>query len=132
MDALRNAALIAARVLMAGVFIYDSTLLARFPASNMDYMAAFGLPGILLWPTALFQFGGGLSLVAGLLTRLVAVAFAGFAVATAVIFHTGFADINDINHFGKDLALAGGFLCLAVTGAGAWSADAALAGRRRG
>ena len=44
--------------------------------------------------------------------------------ATAVIFHTKFGNRNELLHFEKDLAIAGGFLVLAARGAGAWALDA--------
>ncbi|MCR4281657.1 MAG: DoxX family protein, partial [Bauldia sp.] len=62
-------------------------------------------------------------IILGLWTRLVALAFAGFCVLTALTFHRDFADTNEIIQFGKDFAIAGGFLFLAAAGAGRWSAD---------
>jgi putative oxidoreductase len=53
----------------------------------------------------------------------VASAFAIFCVLTAVLFHAQFADSNQLLHFQKDLAIAGGFLVLAVSGPGTLSAD---------
>jgi putative oxidoreductase len=49
---------------------------------------------------------------------------AGFCVATAVLFHTRFGDRNQLLHFEKDFAIAGGFLVLFARGGGAWSIDA--------
>ena len=48
---------------------------------------------------------------------------AAFCVATAVVFHTKFGDRNQLLHFEKDLALAGGFLILFVHGGGAWALE---------
>ena len=59
-----------------------------------------------------------------LFTRYAAGALALFCVATALIAHFDFADQNQMNAFLKNLAVAGGFLVLAVTGAGAISIDA--------
>ncbi len=50
---------------------------------------------------------------------------AGFALATAILFHTNFADRNQEIHFWKNLAMAGGFVMLYLHGAGGWSLDAA-------
>jgi putative oxidoreductase len=38
--------------------------------------------------------------------------------------HTNFGDGNQLNHFTKNLAIAGGALALFVAGAGAYSVDA--------
>ena len=55
------------------------------------------------------------------MTRFAALAFAAFCVLTAILFHWQFADRNQLLHFQKDLAIAGGFLVLACCGPGNWS-----------
>jgi len=126
MVALRNLALFAGRIFIAAIFIYDATLIARFPGDNLAYLESHGVPGFALWPTALLQFAGGLMIVVGLLTRLTAVAFAAFCLLTALTFHRDLADLTEAIQFGKDLGLAGGFLFLAAAGAGDWSLDVRL------
>jgi putative oxidoreductase len=126
MVALRNLAVLAGRILIAAIFIYDATLIARFPADNAGFLEGFGVPSFMIWPTALLQFAGGLGIVVGLLTRIFALAFAAFCILTALIFHNNFADLGETIQFGKDLGLAGGFLFLAAGGAGEWSLDAIL------
>ena len=123
MDALRNFAWLAGRVFIAALFIYDATVLVRFPAGSVEYMERFGVPGFMFWPTAAFQFIGGLMIVAGLATRLIALGFVGFCLLTALTFHRNLADLTELIHFGKDFGLAGGFLFLVAGGAGAWSLD---------
>ena len=44
--------------------------------------------------------------------------------ATAALFHTRFGDRNQLLHFEKNLAMAGGFLVLLAHGSGAWAIDA--------
>jgi putative oxidoreductase len=126
MTLFRNLVLLVGRIVIAAIFIYDASLIARFPADNLSYIEGFGVPGFMLWPTAAFQFVGGLLIVLGLLTRLTAVGFAGFCVLTALIFHHNFADVMETIQFGKDFGLAGGFLFLVAGGAGGWSLDAGL------
>jgi putative oxidoreductase len=126
MVALRNLALLTGRIFMAAIFVYDATLIARFPDDNHSFIQSFGVPGFLLWPAALLQLAGGLLIVVGLASRLAAVALAGFCVLTALIFHNNLADVMEAIQFGKDVGLAGGFLFLAAAGAGAWSLDARL------
>jgi putative oxidoreductase len=126
MGAFRNLAVLAGRIFIAGVFIYDATLIARFAGENLGYVESFGVPGFLLWPAGLFQFGGGILIVLGLLTRITALGFTAFCLLTALIFHSNAADVTEAVQFGKDLGLASGFLFLAVSGAGEWSLDARL------
>ena len=114
LDRLHGPLRLAGRVLIAAVFIYDATLMVRFPGPNVAYMEQFGVPGLLLYPTALFQFLGGLAIVFGVWLRPLAVAFAGFCLLTAALFHHDFANASELIQFGKDLGLAGGFLLLAA------------------
>ena len=104
----------AGRVFITAVFLYDATLMVRFPADNAAFMQQYGVPAILLYPTALFQFFGGLAIVFGLWLRPLALAFAGFCLATAVLFHHDFGDVTELIQFGKDIGLVGGFLILAT------------------
>ena len=90
---------------------------------TQQYMEAMGVPGALLPLTILLELGGGLAIAAGLYTRWVALALALFSFATALIFHADFGDAMQATSFWKNVAIAGGFLMLAVQGAGAWSLD---------
>jgi len=47
-----------------------------------------------------------------------------YPAATAVLFHRKLGDRNQLLHFEKDLAIAGGLLVLFAHGAGAWALDA--------
>ena len=66
---------------------------------------------------------GGLALLVGFQTRLVAAALAIFTLATAVLFHNNMADQNQMIHFMKNLAITGGLLQVVAFGAGAFSLD---------
>lgn len=69
------------------------------------------------------ELGGGLLLIAGYQARAVAIALAVFSLATAVSFHSNFADQNQMIHFLKNVMMAGGLLQIAAFGAGALSID---------
>lgn len=103
--------------------------IAGFDATQ-GYMASMGVPGGLLPLVILLELGGGLAVLAGLLTRFNAVALAVFSLLAAVLFHGDFADASQFVPFWKNVALAGGFLMLVANGPGAWSLDAWLAQRR--
>jgi putative oxidoreductase len=70
------------------------------------------------------EVGGGLLLLLGYRTRLAALGLAIFSVAAAVGFHHNFADQNQMIHFLKNLAIAGGLLQVVTFGAGGFSLDA--------
>ncbi len=61
-----------------------------------------------------------------LLTRPISLLLAAFIVVATLIFHHNFADPMQIALFLKDLSMAGGFIALAVAGAGSISLDARL------
>ena len=60
------------------------------------------------------EIGGALLLVAGLWTRIAALALAAFTVLAALLFHANFADATQQIMFLKNLAIAGRFLVLAA------------------
>ena len=121
-----NAALLAGRLLLSAIFLHEgATLALNFNATA----AAFERLGLEL-PVAigviLLQLAAGFSVAAGMATRLGAVALGIFCLMTALLFHTDFTSQNELLHFEKDLAIAGGMFVLAISGAGSLSVDAVL------
>ena len=84
------------------------------------------LPGVNAWGIALLEFGGGIALAAGLFTRVLAVLFVGdmLGAISFAVFQKGF-----VGGYELEFTLACGALCLALAGAGAYSADARMANR---
>lgn len=66
---------------------------------------------------------GGLAVLVGFKTRYAAYAIAAFAIGSALLGHTNWADASEFNNFFKNVAIAGGFLALSVAGPGALSVD---------
>jgi putative oxidoreductase len=116
-------ALLFARIFIAGLFIWDGSVIIRNIDRTLGYMDAFGVPGILLWSVTIFQIAGGILLLLGWFTRVVTPLFAAFALSTAFLFHTQFASQGEAVHFAKDIAISGGFLALFVAGPGRFSVD---------
>jgi putative oxidoreductase len=114
------------RLLLAVIFLVSGVGKILAPAMTQGYIAAAGLPS----PLAAYliaiaaEVGGGTLLILGLQTKLAALALAIFSVATAVAFHHGFADQDQLFHFLKDISIAGGLLQVAAFGPGALSIDA--------
>ncbi len=117
------AGLLAGRLLLAFIFVHEGWNIVGAYSSAAAYMQRFGVPGVLLPAVIALELGGGLLIAGGAFTRLAASAFAIFCMLTAVLFHSQFADGNQLLHLQKDLAIAGGFLVLAVSGPGSWSVD---------
>jgi putative oxidoreductase len=126
MNKLQNSTELLGRVLMAAIFILAGAGKITQYAGTQQYMAAMGVPGALLPLVIALELGGGLLLVAGFKTRLIALALAGFSIVSAVLFHSNLADQTMFIMFFKNVAMAGGFLIIATHGPGAYSLDSKL------
>jgi putative oxidoreductase len=97
-------------------------------AGTAAYMAANGVPGLLLPLVIVLEIGGGILVLIGWHTRIASLLLAGFTILALLLFHMPVTAENQIV-FLAELGVAGGFLVLAAHGAGAWSLDAWLARR---
>jgi putative oxidoreductase len=122
----------AGRVLVALIFLLSGLNKLGAPAMTMQYIGAANLPfPLIAYIVAVtVEIGGGILLIVGFQTRLVAAALALFTVVTAVAFHGNFADQNQMIHFLKNISMAGGLLQLVAFGAGSFSIDNWRAGSR--
>ncbi len=119
------------RVLLALIFIISGAMKLSDISGTGTYMASVGLPSGLALPAALFEVVGGLMIVFGIFTRLTALVFAAFCLLTALLFHRETADpIQAVMAF-KNIAIAGGFLCLFAYDQKSWSFDCYRDRRRR-
>lgn len=123
--ALRDAALLIGRILLAVMFILAGWSKIGGYAGTQGYMAKMGVPGALLPLVILTELGGGLAILAGFQTRLVAILLGGFTVLAGLLFHYQPADQMQMILFMKNLAIAGGFAALFAAGPGRFSIDRA-------
>ena len=120
----QNLADLAGRILIAVLFLTAGFGKISGYAGTQVYMQSHGLPGALLPLVIALEIGASALVIAGLWTRVAALALAAFSIAAALLFHANFGDAMQQINFMKNLAIAGGFLILAANGAGAWSVDA--------
>jgi putative oxidoreductase len=112
-----------ARVFASAVFIIAGYgKLGAGYAGTQGYMAAMGVPGGLLPLVIALELGGGIALLLGFQTRLVAFLLAGFSIITGLIFHGGADQMQQIMLM-KNFAMAGGLLAFTMYGAGRLSLD---------
>jgi putative oxidoreductase len=123
---------LAGRILLGHIFLLAGLNKIGAVEANQGYMEAFGVPGVLIWPTILLEVAGGLALIVGAFSRISAIALAVFTVVAGVIFHTEFGDQNQMIHFMKNMAITGGLLLVFIYGARDWSVDAMLSRRPGG
>ena len=119
--------ILVARILMAIIFIMAGLGKTADVAGFAGYMASGGIPAFLAWPVILFEILGGLAILIGYQTRIVALALAAFSVLSGVMFHFVPADQMQMTMLFKNFAMAGGYIALALYGAGSLSVDAKLA-----
>jgi putative oxidoreductase len=114
------------RVLLGAPFLFSGVGKLAAYAATVGYIQAVGLPAA---PAAyavavVAEVGGGALLILGYRARPIALLLAIFSIATAVFFHAGFGDQNQMIHFLKNLMIAGGLLQIVHFGAGPLSVDA--------
>lgn len=117
--------LLIARILMAIIFVLAGFGKLTDISGTAAYFAMYNLPAttVVAVVVGLIELLGGLAILVGFQTRIAAWVLAIFCIATALVAHRDWADMNNMIHFQKNLAMAGGFLILALHGAGALSVD---------
>jgi putative oxidoreductase len=114
---------IAARLMASAIFLGAGiSKLGAGYAGMQGYMASMGVPGQLLPLVIALELGGGIALLLGFQTRLVALLLAGFSIIAGLIFHSGADQMQQIMLM-KNFAMAGGLLAFTLFGAGRLSLD---------
>lgn len=111
------------RVFISLIFIVTGIGKITGYSGTAAYMDSVGIPGMLLPLVILLEVGGGLAILLGFKTRLVAFLLAGFCVLSALIFHFDFDNQMQFLMFMKNIAIAGGFLFLVAFGPGKYAID---------
>lgn len=128
---LRNLSLLAARILIAVLFVPSGIHALTSIAGATAYFAGLGfpLPHVVAWAVGLLEFVGGLAVLLGFQTRPVAVVLAAFSFAAGFIGHYGHGGADPVlvtmhaQALMKDIAISGGLLALAAAGPGTFSID---------
>ena len=89
-----------------------------------------GVPGALLPLVIITELGGGIALLLGWQTRLVALGLAGFSFLSGILFHLlpsfgmeGMAAQGEMISFMKNLSIAGGMLMVVALGGGSYALE---------
>ena len=112
-----------ARLLLSITFIMAGYSKIGGYEGTQGYMEAMGVPGMLLPLVIALELIGGIAILIGFQTRIVAALLAGFCLMSAFIFHFQPAEQMQMIMFMKNISIAGGFLLLVGNGAGALSLD---------
>jgi putative oxidoreductase len=95
-------------------------------AGTVNYMSSLGLPAPSLFSllAIAIEIVGGLLMLVGYETRIVALGLAIYVLVAAFIGHSQLSGVNQFQHFMKNIAIVGGSLAFVAFGAGAYSLDA--------
>ncbi len=110
-------ALVAARWLIAALFVAGTVNKAIDPDAAGRLLANLGLPTALIWPALAFNAIAAMLLIAGRAVAPTALALAAYCAVTS-LFHFIPGDGWQMSIFVKNWAIAGGCLALAVAHAG--------------
>lgn len=128
-------AILALRLAMGVVFTYHGWLKLDDVSGFAGFVDSLGIPAptFVAYVVTYLELLGGVALIIGLATRYVAALFAIEMVFTTVLVKL---DVGLIATEGAgaelDILLLAIALSLVLTGAGRWSVDALIVGRRRG
>ena len=116
---------LAGRVLLAAIFVLSGVSKLTGPAGAIAYIESAGLPlpQVALAGAIVVELFGGLALIVGLRTRLVAGVLAVFTLVTAAVFHSALGDQAQFINFFKNIAMTGGLLQVVAFGPGRLSFD---------
>ena len=114
------------RVFLGVIFLISGIHKIADPQGTQQYMIAMGMTWMTTWfylGAVAVELAGSLSLLLGYRARAGAWLLFLFLIPTTLIFHTHFGDPNQMIHFLKNVAMAGGLLQVVAFGAGAFSVD---------
>ena len=102
------------RILLSALFLVEGVRKFFFQEETIMYMEDYGVPEILFFPSLSLEIVFPVLLIVGYKTRFSASIMALFTLTVALIFHTNFDNQMELIIFLKDIAIAGGFLIIAV------------------
>ncbi len=131
MNDINDELILAARLLLATLFLIFGWRKLRDYSGTVDQMAQLGVPmPVLAAAVATFmELVVASAVAAGAFARLAALLLVLYTLGTALIGHrywtiTGADRIDSMDGFYKNVSIIGGFLLLYITGAGKYSIDA--------
>jgi len=118
------------RILIALIFLISGFFKIGGYSQIVSYAAAKGLPAasVAIACAAAVELLGGIAVLVGFKTRIVAWVLLLYLIPTTAIFHNfwalqGMEQQDNMIHFLKNMAIMGGLLILAANGPGPYSID---------
>lgn len=115
--------LLLGRAGLAFLFVLSGLGRLVYYAEAQQSLEGLGLSAALLPLVILLELTGGLAILAGVFTRIVAGALAGLSLLAGLVLYGDFIDQVQFIELSKHAAAAGGLLMLVATGGGDFSVD---------
>lgn len=117
------------RLFLGLLFLVSGLHKIADPQGTQQYMAAMGMTWATQWlyvGAIAVELLGSLSLLLGYRARTGGWLLFLFMIPATLVFHTNFADPNQMIHFLKNVSVMGGLIYVGIYGAGGLSMDAGL------
>ena len=111
------------RIFISLLFLLNGVFKVFNYNGTIDWMENYGVSSIFLIPAIILEIIAPILVIIGYKTKIAAILLAAFCIATALIFHNNFSNQMQVTSFLKNLALAGGFIFIAVNGPKKFSLD---------
>jgi putative oxidoreductase len=133
MEWLKGFALLIGRILLVLIFLNSGIGKVGNFEGTAQYMAKFGMSNatLFLLGAIVFELLGSITVILGYFTRFGALLLLILLIPTTLIFHTNFADPMQKIHFMKNVSMFGGCFILLAAGAGRFSLDYLLRGKKK-
>ncbi|MGA2466914.1 MAG: DoxX family protein [Thermodesulfobacteriota bacterium] len=121
------------RILLVLIFLNSGIGKVGNFEGTAQYMAKFGMSNttLFLLGAIVFELLGSITVILGYFTRFGALLLLIILIPTTLIFHTNFADPMQKIHFMKNVSMFGGCFILLAAGAGRFSLDYLLRGKKK-
>jgi putative oxidoreductase len=121
------------RILLVLIFLNSGIGKIGNFEGTAQYMAKFGMSNtsFFLFGAIVFELLGSITVILGYFTRFGTLLILIFLVPTTLVFHTNFADPMQKIQLMKNMSMFGGCLVLLAAGAGRFSLDYLLRGKKK-
>jgi putative oxidoreductase len=126
MEWLKGFGVLFGRILVILIFLQSGIEKIQNFQGTAQYMASHGIApytNFFLVGAIFCELVGAITLILGYYARFGAMVLLIFLIPTTIIFHTNFAEQDQMVHFMKNVSMFGGLLILLAVGAGRFSLD---------
>ena len=111
------------RILISILFLLNGVSKINNYESTVDWIESFEISGMIIIPAIILEIIGPILIIVGYKAKIAAGFLSLFCITTAIIFHNDFSNQMQFTSFLKNIALAGGFLFIAVNGTKGFSIE---------